>query len=336
MTDLLKRSLAALALVLAVAIAAPASAQQPTSVNPTASAVNEQQLLNALRPGGTTVTGRISIPDQKAADLIKPAGQEWRHFHQVTMPWIGAIAIVGMVVLLAVFYGTRGKIRIEHGPSGQTITRFAGFDRFTHWLTAISFVVLGITGLNITFGKFVLLPVIGPDAFTAFSQLGKYLHNYLSFAFMLGIVLMFLIWVKDNIPNKIDVVWFKGGGGLIGKGHPPAARFNGGQKMIFWTTILSGVALSISGLLLLFPYIAGTYGNWQIAQIVHGLVGLVTIAVIMAHIYIGSIGMEGAFDAMGTGEVDLNWAKEHHSLWVKEHLADIHTRGVDAKAVPAE
>jgi formate dehydrogenase subunit gamma len=333
-SDWLGRASGALMLLLAVTLAAPVSAQQPASVNPTAAAAREQQLLDALRPGGTTISGRVSIPDTKSADLIKPSGQEWRHFHQVTLPWLGAIAIVGMVVLLAGFRATRGRVMISKGRSGQTITRFAGLDRFAHWLTAGSFLVLAVTGLNITFGKFVLLPVIGPDAFTAFSQLGKYIHNYLAFPFMLGILLMFGLWVKDNIPNKGDIAWFKAGGGLIGDQHPEAARFNGGQKMIFWTTIISGVALSVSGILLLFPYVAGTYGNWQLSQVVHGLVGVLTIAVILAHVYIGSIGMEGAFDAMGTGEVDLNWAREHHALWVKQHMDDIHERA--PKAVPAE
>lgn len=323
----------ALILLLAICVAVPAAAQQPSQVNPTASSVNEQQLLNALRPGGTTISGRVTIPDQKSADLIKPSGQEWRTFHQVTLPWIGAVSIVGMIVLLSGFYAMRGKIKISKGRSGQTITRFGGLDRFVHWLTATSFLVLAFTGLNITFGKFVLLPVIGPDAFTAFSQFGKYIHNYLSFPFMLGIVMMLLIWVKDNIPNKLDVAWFKAGGGLVGDQHPPAARFNGGQKMVFWIVITSGVALSITGLLLMFPYVAGTYGNWQVSQVVHGLVGVVAIAVMFAHIYIGSIGMEGAFDAMGTGEVDLNWAREHHSIWTNETLADSKT---PSRAVPAE
>ena len=112
----------ALAFVLLVAIATPVSAQQRNpdgSVNPTASSVREQQLLNALGPGGT-ISGRVSIPDQRAANLIQPGGRDWRQFHQVTLPWIGAIAIVGMLAILVLFYLVRGMVRIENGRSGRT------------------------------------------------------------------------------------------------------------------------------------------------------------------------------------------------------------------------
>jgi formate dehydrogenase subunit gamma len=137
---------------------------------------------------------------------------------------------------------------------------------------------------------------------------------------MLGVVLMLLIWIKDNIPNGRDMAWFKAGGGLIGDAHPPAARFNGGQKVIFWTVILGGAALTISGLMLLFPFTWTGLEGLQTSNIVHGVVGMIMIAAMLAHIYIGSVGMEGAFDAMGSGEVDLNWAKEHHSIWVEDEL----------------
>jgi formate dehydrogenase subunit gamma len=335
------RRLVSAALILIAAICAvPALAQdrQPTQVNPTALSVQEQQLFQRLQgvgpAGGPTIGGRVSIPDQQSANLIKPSGREWQHFHQVTMPWIGAIAILGMVVVLAVFRFSKGKIPIEGGSSGRTIIRFNSLDRFAHWLTAGSFIVLAITGLNITFGKFVVLPIIGHEAFTPWSQFAKYVHNFLSFAFMLGVALMFVIWVKDNIPNGRDVAWIREGGGLIGHGHPKADRFNAGQKLIFWTVILSGVALSITGIILLFP-LEVTEGNWKLSQIIHGLVGLLTIAVIIAHIYIGSIGMEGAFDAMGSGEVDLNWARQHHAIWVEKEMARQSGRA-GARAVPAE
>lgn len=317
----LRAAFAALALAIAamLAVPAPASAQ---SVNPTASSVKEEQLLKALQGGGT-IGGRVSIPDPKAGTLIQPEGRDWRSFHQGTLARIGAISILGMLALLVVFYLVRGRITIDSGPSGRTITRFGSFERFIHWLTAGSFLALALTGLNITFGKHLLLPVIGPEAFTALSQAGKYVHNYLAFPFMLGILLMFLVWVKDNIPDRVDLAWAQAGGGLFSKGvHPPAKRFNGGQKMIFWLVIVGGAALSLSGWHLLFPFTFGhTVTDLQFWNVIHSVVGVLLIAAMLAHAYIGSIGMEGAFDAMGSGEVDLNWAKEHHSLWVAEEMA---------------
>jgi formate dehydrogenase subunit gamma len=316
-TPLLARlgRVALLCLTLVLIAAVPVVAQQPASINPTASAVTEEQLLRQLNP---TVAGRITIPDEKAGILIQPAGRDWRSFHQVTQAWIGAIAILGMGSVIAVFYFVRGRIRIGAGPSGTRILRFNSFERFVHWMTAGCFIILGITGLNITFGKTLILPILGYDAFAFISQMGKYAHNFLAFPFMLGVVLMLVIWVKDNIPTSADLAWFKAGGGLVGSAHPPAKKFNGGQKLIFWSVIIGGVALSVSGVILLFPFAGTTIADMQLAQMVHGAVSLVLVGVMIAHIYIGSVGMEGAFDAMSSGEVDLNWAKEHHSLWVAE------------------
>lgn len=317
--------LAALAVATALVLSAPVSAQQ---INPTAKAVSEEQLLQQLRQ----IDGRVSIPDQRAAVLVQPGG-EWRTTHNSTLPLISAIALLGMLALLLVYFTTRGKIMIDAGLSGLKILRFNGFERFVHWLTASCFIVLAISGLNVTFGRHLLLPLIGPEAFTAFSQFAKYAHNYLAFPFIVGLVLMFLVWVSDNIPNARDVAWFKAGGGLLGKGHPPAGKFNGGQKMIFWSVILGGAVLSFTGVILIFPFFWGTtIGDVQLAQIVHAVVSALLTAVMLAHVYIGSVGMQGAFDAMGSGEVDVNWAKEHHSLWVEEAKA----KGNLPHAVPAE
>ncbi len=311
----------ALALLFAFATPAPVSAQgQPTSVNPTASSVTEEQLLNALQGGGT-ISGRVTIPDQRSAVLIQPAGQSWRAFHENTMHWLGAIAILGMLALLVGFYLWRGMVRIEKGRSGRTVIRFNMFERFVHWMTATCFIILAISGVNITFGKSLLLPLIGPEAFTAWSQWAKYAHNYLSFPFTIGVVLIFLMWITGNIPNRTDVEWVKRGGGMLGNDHPPAWRFNAGQKMIYWIVVIGGTAVAITGYILMFPFYGTTVSGMQLAQIIHGIVALLFIAAMLAHIYIGSIGMEGAFEAMGTGEVDENWARQHHALWLEEEQA---------------
>ncbi|AOO80854.1 formate dehydrogenase subunit gamma [Bosea vaviloviae] len=314
-----------LLLTFAVALAVPAFAQQ---VNPTADSVKEQQFLDALKGNPSAeLTGRITIPDGKAATLERPAGREWRAFHQGTMVKVGAVAVLGTLLLLAVFYLVRGRIRVESGLSGRTLTRFNGFERFMHWLTAACFIVLALSGLNVTFGKLLLLPLVGPQTFTNISVVAKWAHNYLAWPFMLGIALMFVVWIKDNIPGMVDLRWFAAGGGIVGKGHPPAKRFNGGQKIVFWTVVIGGTALSVSGVYLLFPAFAGGVLNLQFWNVVHGIVAVLMVAAILAHIYIGTLGMEGAFDAMGSGEVDLNWAKEHHSLWVAEEMQKGHVPG---------
>jgi formate dehydrogenase subunit gamma len=190
------------------------------------------------------------------------------------------------------------------------------------------------------FGRTLLLPLVGKDTFAVLTQWGKLLHNYLAFGFMVGIALMFVLWVWYNIPNRYDVVWILKGGGLFGGSHPPAKRFNAGQKFVFWSVILLGFSLSLSGLQLLFPFTFSFFdstfaflNHWvgtslptglspmaeqQLAVLWHGVVSVVLIAIVIGHIYIGSIGMEGAFQAMGSGRVDLNWARQHHDLWVAE------------------
>jgi formate dehydrogenase subunit gamma len=308
----------ALALAFMVATVLPVSAQQPSSVNPTASSVQEQQLLKELN----TIQGRGTIPDVKSYVLEHPAGRDWREFHTVTLKWVGGIAIIGMLALLVIFYLWRGTIRIDGGRSGRTIVRFTAFERFVHWLTASTFVVLGITGLNITFGRALILPWLGSQAFSAWSEWGKFAHNYLSFAFTVGVVLMFLMWIGQNFPTAADVEWLKMGGGMgKGGGHAPAHKFNAGQKMLYWFIVLGGAAMIITGFILLFPFYYGLdVGNMELAEIFHGVVGVLFVALIVAHIYLGTVGMEGAFESMSDGTVDLNWAKEHHNLWVEEEM----------------
>lgn len=301
-------------LLLVVAAPAPVGAQQ---VNPTASSVKEQQLLQELN----RIQGRVSIPDQRSGVLEQPQGREWREFHNVTLRWIGGIAIIGMLAVLVIFYLTRGMVRLESGRSGRTIVRFNIYERFVHWMTATCFIILAISGLNITFGRPLLLPLIGFENFSEWSLWAKYAHNYLSFPFTIGVVLILLMWIGGNIPNKADVEWLKRGGGIVGHDHPPAYRFNAGQKAIYWIVVIGGGLVAASGYVLMFPFYTMGIEGMQMAQIVHSIVAVLFVAAMIAHIYIGTIGMEGAFEAMGTGEVDVNWAREHHRLWLDEQAA---------------
>ena len=320
MPSLLKLSrltLAAVALFGLALLVMPAGAQQPNANNPTAHAVTEQQLLNQMR----IISGRGTIPDVKSENLIQPAGRDWRHFQEVVLPWIGAIAILGMLALLVLFYLIRGMVRLENGRSGRTIVRFSAFERFVHWMTATCFIILAITGLNITFGRTLLLPLMSAETFTAWSQAGKYAHNFLSFPFTLGVVLIFLMWIAWNLPSRIDVAWFKEGGGMVGGRHPPAGHFNAGQKLIYWIVVLGGGAMAATGYMLMFPFYLTDVAGMQTVAMVHSVAAVLFVAIMIAHAYIGTIGMEGAFEAMGTGTVDLNWAKQHHSRWVEEEVA---------------
>ena len=326
---------AATVLVLVLGLlAVPAAAQQSApATNPTAQALSEQQLLDELGK----IQGRVSIPDSKAAILQQPQGRDYQGFREGALPWIGGIAILGMLLVLMLFYFIRGRIRAQAPEANVRILRFNALERLTHWTTATAFIVLAITGLNFIFGKRLLMPLIGPDAFSAWSQWAKYAHDFGSWAFMLGILIMLVIWVRDNLPDRYDGHWLKVGGGFFDKSnrtHPPADRFNTGQKLIFWAVVLGGGALSASGIYLLFPFEFADINGMQWAQYVHATIGVLMVAVIIAHIYIGTLGMEGAYEAMGSGTVDLAWAEHHHSAWVeKKTEAESPTR---AAATPAE
>jgi formate dehydrogenase subunit gamma len=334
MTFLARIRLVSFAMTLLVlVVSAPAIAQKlgpDGAPNPTASVTSERELFKQV----PRAEGRIDIPDPKAAVLIQPAGRTWDYFHEVLLHWGGAVVILGMIAVLGAAYLIMGRLRITAGRSGRKIVRFKAFERFSHWLTAVSFVILGLTGLNITFGKILLLPLIGPDAFSNVSEVAKYAHNFTSFSFVAGLVLIIVIFFKDNIPERVDLEWLKQGGGFIKNKHAPAGRFNPGEKAVYWLSLAAGVVVSVSGFVLLFPFYGTNIADMQIAQAVHAIVAVLFVALILGHIYIGTLGMEGAFEAMGTGEVDLNWAKEHHDVWLARKLAS--DRQGQASATPAE
>jgi formate dehydrogenase subunit gamma len=319
--------------ILSVGLAAPPVAAQPAPTPSAARGVSEEQLLREIG----RIQGRISIPDRRESVLEQPLGQEWRLFHEVLLNWFGGTAILGVTVLLGLFYLLRGPILIVGGRCGRTILRFNGFERFVHWVAGGSFTVLALTGLNFTFGKKLALPLIGPEAFTAITAAGKYAHNFLSFPFVLSVAAMFIIWVRDNFPTRVDVEWLKQGGGFVGTKHPPAWRFNAGQKLLFWGVSIATVLIAIPGYMLIFPFYFANIAGMQIAEIVHSLGAIAFIAAVIAHTYIASIGMEGGFDAMADGNVDLNWAKQHHSLWVAQQAGRARPDSmVEPQRVPAE
>ena len=313
-----------------------ASAQSTDPVNPTALSVHEDKLLEALKPG-ETLSGRITIPAESAADLVKPGNKEWLWFNLNVFDWLIIAGVVVTLLAVTIFYFKVGRLSIEKGRSGRTITRFSLIERVMHWTMATSFILLALSGINVAIGRYVLLPLLGESAFGTLTYWGKLAHNYLAWPFMLCVALTFLMWIRHNIPSKLDIAWLKAGGGLLKNGaHPPAKKFNAGQKIVFWSVVLGGTALILSGLLLMFPYFTDGPMQWQLAQSLHAIFAAGMIAMVIGHIYIGTAGSEGALEAMTTGEVDVNWAEQHHSLWLKEEMAKGRAPKGPAFGAPAE
>lgn len=312
----------------------------------------DEQVYRAIRLGTDDVVTQARGP---ATDvLIQTGGMRWLELRDGPIQKYGLYLLAGVAVLLLLFFLIRGRVKIQSGWAGRTIVRFTFIERFAHWLMAGSFILLALTGLYVLLGRNQLIPLIGPEAYAQGAVAAKWVHNNIAWAFMLALVLAFVMWVWHNIPSRRDWQWFKSGGGLVGKGHPHSKKFNAGQKVIFWLTMILGGSIAASGLSLLFPFeipmfaktfavidatgIPGLFGftlptelspqeEMQYANLWHTIVSFVLMAVILAHIYIGSIGMQGAFSAMGTGKVDLNWAREHHDLWVEEREKKAARRG---------
>ncbi|MEM7753154.1 MAG: cytochrome b/b6 domain-containing protein [Pseudomonadota bacterium] len=323
---------------------------------------SDPELWRGLRFGTADITSQVRGPGTTL--LVQERGMAWLQFREGPLLVWGGYFLLGVIGLLALFFLLRGKIRIGEGRAGITIVRFKFIERFAHWLLAGSFILLGVTGLITLFGRKGLIPFMGHDAYATLALGSKWVHNNVSWAFMLALVMVFFLWVIHNIPNRLDLIWFAKGGGIIGSGHPPAKKFNAGQKIIFWSVIILGGSISASGLALLFPFelnmFAATFekmrdfgitslplygplpetltphAEMMYAQGWHAIVSFILMGIVIAHIYIGSVGMEGAYDAMGSGEVDLNWAKEHHSLWVEEEEASGNAIERPTKAAPAE
>ena len=307
---------------------------------------SDPDLWRALRYGSADITTQSRGP--AVTTLMQDGGMWWLKFREGPLLSFGVYLLGGTLVLLVLFYLIRGRIRIDGEKTGRTITRFKAFERFGHWLLASSFLVLGVTGLISLFGRKVLIPAFGHETFAFLAVGSKWVHNNISWAFMVALVIIFVVWVVHNIPDRTDLHWLAKAGGLFGGEHPPAKKFNAGQKLIFWAVIILGGSISLSGLSLLFPFEMNLFGHtfstlnswgipgWfgaadlpyplqpqeemQYAQLWHALVSLILTAIIFAHIYLGSVGMEGAFDAMGKGEVEEQWAREHHSIWADEVL----------------
>ncbi len=322
----------------------PDSAAALTQQLGTLGGASDPELWRALRFDEANIT--VSAGGDVAKVLVQDGGMTWYEFRKGPLVTYGGWLLLGTIGAMILFYLLRGRVEIDEEMTGRTVQRFKFIERAAHWMLAGSFILLGITGLLTLMGRLYIAPYLGKDVNAVLLTWSKFVHNNVAWAFILGLILVFVMWVWHNIPDRTDITWFAKAGGIIGHDHPPAKKFNGGQKIIFWSVILLGGSIAISGVSLLFPFeiplfaktftivndlgLPGLLGmnplptqlapqeEMQLAQAWHAIVAFVLMAIIIAHIYIGSVGMEGAFDAMGTGEVDEAWAHQHHSIWLDE------------------
>lgn len=317
--------------LVAALILVSASAQQSSGpVLPPAELAKQEQLRSVQQPynnapvwqnarGG--VAGYASIPAPEAGVLIQDGGQNWRALRNGTVATVSGWAIVVMMLVVGGFYAWRGTIQLHESPTGRLMDRFSLLERMAHWSTAITFSILAVSGLIMAFGKTLLIPIFGFTLFSWLAVIAKNLHNFLGPIFVCSILVMFVVFVRDNIPKGIDLKWILSAGGLFSDKHVPSEKFNAGEKMWFWGGVmLLGLVVGISGLVLNFPNFGQTRATMQLANLVHLGVSSLFMVAALGHIYMGTLGVAGALDAMKTGQVDETWAKEHHEVWYEQQV----------------
>jgi formate dehydrogenase subunit gamma len=267
--------------------------------------------------------------------IVQRGGNTWRVLRNGPIATIsGAIMVLALVVIF-LFYRAVGPARTDAPDTGRRLQRFTGWERHVHWATAISFIILAVTGLVILFGKKILLPLVGHDIFAFIAYVFKYLHNFVGPLFILCSLLMFFTFLRRNFFRKVDWQWVKQGGGLVSHKHVRAGFFNAGEKAWFWLGVtLLGLVMSISGLILDFIGFGQTRYILQVANTLHIAGATLYIAAAMGHIYIGTWGTPGAYEAMRHGTVDEAWAKAHHGIWYEEAKAGVAPGTFDDRVPP--
>jgi formate dehydrogenase subunit gamma len=297
--------------------------------------LNNQPMWSEVRSGApqtTTVVGR------ETNILIQPEGQTWRTMRNSMVSVYAGWALVILVLVIAAFYFWKGTMQLHEPPTGRRIRRFTAWQMTIHWTTAWTFVALAISGLIMTFGKNILLPLIGYTLFSWLTIFAKTLHNFIGPLFLICIVLLFFTFVRDNVWRRYDWNWIRHFGGLVAKRDVPSGKFNAGEKAWFWGGLLvAGLIVSASGLILDFPNFNQTRGTMQITNLVHLSIAALFMLAALGHIYMGTLGMAGAYNAMSRGYVDETWAKEHHLYWYNDIKAGkIPTAPDDVPVLPRE
>ena len=292
---------------------------------------NNAPFWRGVRDSGTQ-PGTSSLPGAEKGMLIQPfvqypgsrlasAGEAWR---QVRNNWIipyGGSLLFMVLLAVGLFYWRRGSLGGHLPDTGRKIERFTAFERSAHWTNAIAFTVLAVSGLVMAFGKFILLPVIGGTLFGWLTYALKNAHNFAGPLFAVSLLVVIFTFVRDNLPRKEDLTWLARAGGMFGGAEVPSHRFNAGEKVLFWAGVFGlGLIVVASGLVLnqLVPGMAYLRSDMQVASMVHGIASVAMMAMFIGHIYMGTLGMKGAYSAMRTGYVDEAWAREHHELWADD------------------
>ena len=275
-----------------------------------------------VREGERNAYQTTQVRGVETAILVQSGGEIWRQIRNGPITVYGGWLMVLVFLTIGLFYWRKGEIMLHEPKTGRVIVRFTAWERLVHWTTAISFVILAVSGIFLLFGRYVILPATGYTIFSTLTIIGKNLHNFVGPLFVVCTVIMFFTFVRDNLWRAYDWKWFRKFGGLFSGEHVASGRFNAGEKAWFWFGVtLLGIIVSVSGLVLDFPNFGQGRETMQIANVIHGSAAVVFMAMSLGHIYLGTIGLEGSYDSMRHGTVDEAWAKEHHEYWYQQEMA---------------
>jgi len=260
--------------------------------------------------------------------VMTTTGQHWRKFREDYIRKYAGWFPLGVIGILLLYHLIKGKMRIPGGYSGNTLPRFNINQRVAHWFMAGVFIILGITGLIILLGRPLIAPYLGKEVNSILTSASMQGHNLFGPLFILALLWMFFKFVRGNFFQIVDLKWIFKLGGFFG-GHVSSSQFNFGEKTWFWIVILVGIVMSVTGILLLFPWLVDDLRWLQLSTILHAGGAILLISVLFGHIYVGTVGMEGSLDSMLKGQVDENWAKAHHDLWYEEVTGKSATESAD-------
>ena len=197
------------------------------------------------------------------------------------------------------------------------IERYTGSQRTAHWVTAISFLVLTLSGLALFHPAMSWLAnLLGGG------QWNRILHPFIGVLWLLVFARFALPLMGSNVITGADLKWLARGRRVLAhdaSGIPPVGRYNGGQKVLYWVLLLGMLVLLASGVVIWEPYFAEqfTVEQRRIAVLAHALTAWVLILSIIVHVT-ASIWTAGSLTAMIRGKVSRAWAKHHHPGWYRE------------------
>ena len=197
---------------------------------------------------------------------------------------------------------------------GNEVQRYAANERWNHWLTAITFVLLAASGLAFFHPTFWSL-----SAVLGGGELSRMLHPIIGVVMFVSFMIFAIQKFSDNVMRSYDWKWLGQIGDVLANRDdrlPAVGKYNAGQKLAYWAMLLTMLALMASGIIIWRQYFSHMFAMYtlRLAALFNAVAGALLIITIIVHVY-AAIWVKGTIGAMTKGTVSRAWAKHHHPLW---------------------